>query len=161
MTKDEILDALEDEREKLMEAIDGLSDEALQEVGAVGEWSVKDVLVHISMWEAEMDRILWQAAQGQKPTTMHFRQISVDETNAAWQKLGAERSWEQVMDDFWAVRKQTIKRLEAFSDEDLNNLQRYPWQSGKPLWEWVENDSYGHENEHRLQIEEWRKKRGL
>ena len=72
MTKDELLDALEEERENFMEAIAGLSDEELEQPGASGEWSVKDVLSHLSMWEAELIKLLWQARKGQKPTTIHF-----------------------------------------------------------------------------------------
>ena len=37
MTKDEIFDALEDDRENFLDAIDGLSDEELQLPGVVGK----------------------------------------------------------------------------------------------------------------------------
>jgi hypothetical protein len=61
-----------------------------------------------------------------------------------------------VIDDFEAVRKQTIRRLEAFSDDDLNQAQLFTWQGKQPLWEWIANDSFQHENEHAAQIREWR-----
>ena len=161
MNKDEILDALEDEREKLLDAIDGLPEEALLEPGVIEGWSIKDVLYHLSMWEAEMVKLLWQASQGQKPTTVHFGKIDVDATNAAWLAQGQERSLELVLADFQAVRRQTGRRVDIFSDADLNDPQHYSWLKGRPLWEWIAGDSFEHEAEHAAQIVEWRARRGV
>jgi hypothetical protein len=94
MNKDEISDALEDERENFLEAIDGLSAEQLQTSGVVGEWSVKDIMIHLSAWEAELVKLLWQARQGQKPTTLHFSQIDTDAINQQWFENYRSRSME-------------------------------------------------------------------
>jgi uncharacterized damage-inducible protein DinB len=160
MTQDEIFDALEDEREKLLEAIDGLDDERLNEPGVAGDWSVKDMLYHLSMWEAELVKLLWQAAQGDAPTTIHFGKIDVDQVNARWYAQGKERLLQQVLDDLQAVRKQTTRRLERFRDADLNNPQRYPWLKNHPLWVWIAEDSFKHEAEHTAQILAWRSEKG-
>jgi hypothetical protein len=161
MDKGQILDALEDEREKFLEAIEDLSDEALQEPGVVGEWSVKDILCHLSAWEAELVKLLWQAKQGQNPSTVHFAGIPVDEINARWYEAYHSRILEDALSDLEGVRKQTLRRVEKFSDEALNDAQRYPWLQGYPLWEWIANDSFKHEAEHTAQIVEWRARRGI
>lgn len=160
MEKDEIIDKLEDEREKFLEAIDGLSDEAMQEPGVVGEWSVKDILAHLNAWEAELVKLLWQAGQGLKPSTVHFSDMSVDERNAEWFEGGRARPLELALSDFIAVRKQTIRRVEGFNDRQLNDPAHFAWSKNYPLWEWIENDSYGHEAEHTAQIMEWRTREG-
>jgi uncharacterized protein (TIGR03083 family) len=156
MTKDEILDALEDEREKLLDAIEGLDDEQLSAPGASGDWSVKDMLYHLTMWEAELVKLLWQAKQEAPPTTIHFGKVDVDSINARWFELGKDRPLEQVLDDLQAVRKQTVRRVETFNDADLNNPQRYPWLKNHPLWVWIAEDSFKHEAEHAEQINTWR-----
>jgi hypothetical protein len=161
MTQDEILDALEDERENFLETIDELSDETLIEPGVVGDWSIKDILFHICMWEAELVKLLWQAAQGLPPSVVFFSGLSVDEINAAWTAEGQARTYDQVWDDFQAVRKQTVRRLSAFSDKDLNDPVRYPWLKDHPLWDWIAENSFAHEKEHTGQIKEWRLKQGL
>ncbi len=161
MTLDEILDALEDEREQLLDAIEGLGEEQMLEPGVMADWSVKDILHHLSMWEAELVRLLWQTSQGTAPTTVHFTQESVDSTNAAWHERGKTRPLANVLSDFAAVRKQTTRRVSAFSDKDLNDPQRFPWLKGYPLWEWVESDSFGHEAEHTAQILQWRSQQGI
>lgn len=161
MNSDEILDALEDTREQFLDCIEGLSENEMQLPGVVGEWSVKDIIAHLSSWEAELVKLLWQAAQGLPPTTAFFTQSSVDETNAAWQKTMKDRPLDKVLADFAAVRKQTIRRLEAFSDDQLNNPRRYTWQRQTPLWEWIANNTFSHEAEHMQQIQLWRSKLGL
>ncbi len=161
MTQDEILDALEDERENFIEAIDGLSDEAALEPGVVGDWSIKAILFHICMWEAELVKLLWQAAQGLPPSAVFFSGLSVDEINAAWMAEGQARTYDQVWDDFQAVRKQTVRRLSAFNDKDLNDPERYPWLKDHPLSDWIAENSFGHEKEHTAQIKAWRLKQGL
>ncbi len=160
MTQDEILDKLEDEREKFLEAIDGLSDEEFEEGGVTGEWSVKDILDHLTRWEAEMVKLLWQVSQGQRPTTLHLTQKSVDETNKTWEEQGRQRPLEQVLDDWSAVRKQTSRRVLSFSDKDLNDPKRYAWSGERPLWEWIAGDSFEHEAEHADEIRAWRERKG-
>jgi hypothetical protein len=161
MTQDEILDALEDGREKFLDAIEGLPDEAMRESGVCGDWSMKDLLSHLSRWEAELVKLLWEASQGDQPDTVHFGKTSIDEMNAIWHKDSAGRPLERVMEDFIAVRKQTNRRVQAFSDEDLNDPQHFAWQRSEPLWKWVASDSFGHEEEHLAQVQEWRSRRAL
>jgi len=156
MNKDEILDALEDEREKILEAIENLSDQDLKEPGVIGEWSVKDILAHLSAWEGELVKLLWQVEQGQNPSSVHFSELPVDELNAKWQEANRSRPWERVLADFEAVRKQTVRRVSELEEQDLNDPQRYSWLQGYPLWEWIANDSFKHEAEHTAQILEWR-----
>jgi hypothetical protein len=156
MTKDELLDALEDERENFLDAIDGLSDEALLEPALAGGRSVKDVMIHISAWEAELVKLLWQVKQGDQPSTVHFSSVDVDARNEEWFTAYHDRPLPRVLDDFAAVRKQTVRRVEGLSDKDLNDPDRYDWLKGRPLWEWIAGDSFEHDAEHAAQIKEWR-----
>jgi hypothetical protein len=162
MKKSEILSALETGREEIMGLIEGLSSEEMEAPGVVDLWSVKDILLHLSLWEGELVKLLWQAKQGQQPTSAQLSMLlsSEDEINARWQQMGAKRSLDQVLQDFHAVRSQTRKRVEAFTDEDLANPKRYSWLGGKALWEWIEGDSFGHEAEHAAQIRAWLERRG-
>jgi hypothetical protein len=159
MIKDEILDALEDERENFLEAIDGLTDEELEEPSLDGGWSAKDIMIHISAWEAELIKLLWQVKQGQKPSTMHFTQVDVDATNQEWFEAYHNRPMERVLDDFAAVRKQTTKRVDGFSEQELTDPKRYTWLNGRPLAAWVAGDSFEHDAEHAVQIKTWRAQR--
>lgn len=161
MKKSEISAALEESREAFLDAIEGLSEEDMQKPGVIPGWSVKDILVHLTRWEAELVKLLWQAGKGQEPTTIHFTEADVDETNARWFQESKNRPLERVLEDFHGVRNQTLRRVgelpgKAFEDPDF-----YPWLGGEPLWKWIACDSFEHEGEHAAQIRAWREQLGL
>lgn len=156
MNKAEILERLESEREKFLDVIDGLSELDLQRPGVIGDWSVKDILAHLSRWEAELVKLLFQAQHGQKPSSAHFTQKDVDKTNRTWYEESRIRSLHNTLEDFHAVRNQTILRVEEFSNQDLSTAGRFPWSKDRPLAEWIAADSYEHEAEHAAQVAAWR-----
>jgi hypothetical protein len=156
VNKTEVLSALEESRENILDAIDGLSAEEMQEPGMDGDWSVKDLLAHLARWEAELVKLLWQAQQGQKPSSIHFSPVPVDEINARWQKEYRSRPLERVLEDFHGVRNQTVRRVEDLPEEAFEAPHYYSWLDQAPLWKWISDDSFEHEAEHAAQIRAWR-----
>lgn len=160
MSKADVLSTLKASREAMLKAIQGLGDEAMHEPGVIGDWSIKDILIHLSLWEAELVTLLWQARQGRKPTTAQLGPETVDELNASWHLMHKDRALERVLDDFHAVRHQTARRVDGFTDQELADPDLFPWLDGEPLEHWIAEDSYGHEDEHMAQIVIWRESRG-
>jgi hypothetical protein len=160
MKKSELLDELESSRERLLELIDDLQAESYEEPGVNGAWSLKDVLSHLARWEAELVKLLWQISQGQAPTSAHFSGIGTDMLNEKWLGEMRSRPLPTVLEDYHNVRNQTMRRIEDFSDKELAEAKRYRWLGERPLWEWVAEGSFEHENEHALQIKAWRDKKG-
>ncbi len=156
MDKTELLEALEDSRQEMLEMLEDLPDETLLQAGAVGEWSIKDILSHLTYWEGQMVTMLFQIQRGmEKPTSAQFSQETVDTLNQRWHEAGKDRSLDMVWQDWVGVRKQTIRRVTDFSDKDLNDPKRYPWSKGKSLYQWIWSDTVEHEEEHGDQIREW------
>jgi len=157
MNQNELLIALQESRERFMDAIENLPDSAMLEPGVNGDWSLKDVLAHLSRWEAELVRALWQTRQGRAPTWPRSDQI--DALNAQWYAEMRERPLHKVLEDFEGVRNQTMLRVETFNDRQLTDPHAYRWLLGKPLWQLIAANSFEHEAEHLEQIEAWRKNR--
>ena len=156
MNQQEVLEALEENRRDFLEALEGLDENALTVPGVVGTWSIKDVLYHLTMWESEMVKLLWQASQGQEPSTAQLSGEDPDALNSTWAIQGANRSLESVMEDFHAVGKQAIRRVSELQKEDFEDPERFNWLDGHPLWTWIAQDSFNHEKEHSEQILAWR-----
>jgi len=156
MDKHTLMQQLESSREDFLEALEGLSEEQMLAPGASGDWSIKDVLIHLARWEAELVKLLWQARQGQRPTTVHLGNEDVDRINARWHADSQDRSLESALADFHGVRNQTLHRVEAFTDKELNDPHRHAWLNNRPLWEWIQSDSFGHEAIHAAHIISWR-----
>lgn len=158
MNKAELIEALENEHQRFEDLLEELSDETLEQTGVIDDWSIKDLLAHITMWEAELVKLLWQAKQGRRPTTVHFQAAAVDERNEKWYQQNKERPLEAVLNDYEGVRRQTIRRVNDLSESELTDSRRFPWSDDQPLWHWIAEDSYKHEAEHREQIHNWLKK---
>jgi hypothetical protein len=156
MNKSEILHKLNKERENLLEAIHGIPDEAMHIPGALGEWSVKDILNHLSHWEAVLVSQLWIAAQGRKPEITSYTDQRIEQLNQEWYQEGRQRPLVMVLSDLHGVRKQTIRRIEDFSEKDLSQPGRFPWLKELTLADRIASYSYEHEAEHAEQIRKWR-----
>lgn len=156
MNKTELLEALENSREEFLELIEGMDEEAMLFKSSPEDWSVKDILAHLTRWEAELVKLLWQLRQGIQPTTLHFSDVQVDEINAQWLQEDQNRPLDRILDDFHGVRNQTIRRVESFSENQLQDKDKYPWLKGRALWEFIANDSFAHEGEHISQVREIR-----
>ena len=66
--KAELLNRLMADRQALLDAIEGVPDGALTMPGAVGAWSVVDVLAHITAWDGEtLRRIAFATGQSAPP----------------------------------------------------------------------------------------------
>jgi len=152
MNKLELITALENGREAFLELFTELEDEEMLVPDPKNGWSLKDILCHLTRWEAEVVKLLWQLKQGQKPTTAHFLGVEIDQINSRWLEEDRTRPLDRVLSDYHGVRNQTIRRVEAFMDQDLNDPNRFPWLKSRAVWEWVAGDSYEHEAEHIDQV---------
>jgi hypothetical protein len=160
MKKEELISALTTGRADFLKTIDGIPQQEMTIPGIIGQWSLKDLLVHLTRWEAELVKLLWQAKQGTTPTTMHFTPETVDQVNERWYQQSSSRSMDVVWGDFLKVREQTIRRVGGFGEVELNDVDYYPWLDGSPLWKWIADDSFGHEAEHIEDIRSWMMRNG-
>lgn len=155
MHKEELIDVLEEKQDELYGLLENLAEETMLEPGVSGQWSIKDVLVHLAHWEAQLVTLLYQARQGSKPTTAHFSPQKEEEINAAWVEQGRERPLDLILADLDGAHNQIIRRLDAFSESELNDPKRFPWAGSSPLTTWIAESSYAHIEEHLDQIRAW------
>ncbi|HUF37242.1 MAG TPA: ClbS/DfsB family four-helix bundle protein [Anaerolineales bacterium] len=154
MNKEELITALEAGREALEKSLEGLSEEQYLRPGLFGEWTVKDLLVHLTMWEAQLITVLFRAGAGRKPDTAHFAGGARSSLNARWLAEHKDRPLERAIEDFEGIRNQTIRRIGELAESDLADPKRFPWLGGQALWQWVHEHTVEHEARHRQELEE-------
>lgn len=155
MTKDELLKQLAENRAQLNALLDDASAEELASPGACGEWSAKDVLVHISRWESELIRVLFQAAQGATPESEVFNPEYL-KVNEAWYQESKDRPLELVLNDFQSVRKQLVRRITEYPEELLTSPAQYSWMQNHALISLLKDIALDHELEHLNGLKTWR-----
>ncbi len=159
MTKDDLIHLIETEWANLQSALDGLTEEQMHQPGVVGEWTIKDVLAHITAWQTRLITALFKAEKGFTPDTTEGGQ-TVDQLNEKFYREMKDRSFEQVWDDLDASYYQLLTRLQGWKEKELFDAQRFKWMKGEPFERYIAGDSYEHSAEHAAQIREWRKQNG-
>src|SRR5262245_35619380 len=121
--------------------------------GAVGVWSVKDVLAHIAFWERYMIGILRAIARGETPELE--ADDETEQRNASVLAQYYLRPLSTVVADWHAAREELLDELEGLSTADLHDPDRFPWNEGRPLISRIIGNAYEHEQEHIDQIRAW------
>jgi hypothetical protein len=158
-SKDDIIQELRAARADLLAAIDGLTPAQMRIPGAVGIWSVKDVLAHLVAWESELVTALNQVENGQRPTIIDIDDI--DEWNDERYHENVRRPLEAILDDLTGVHKMLLKMVGDLNAKQLTDNRVYDWMEGEPLHYLIEETATWHEREHVDEIRAWRDAQAL
>lgn len=130
-----------------------ISVEQMNQPGAVGVWSVKDVLAHLAYWQRYAAELLSAAARGVQPAL--DGDDETERSNASVVAQYYQRPLASALADWQAAREDLLDQLDQISDADLNDPDRFAWSDGRTLLDRVAGNSYDHEQEHIDQIREW------
>ncbi len=161
MPKTEVIADLRAARTALQSAFDGLSHDYMLRPGAVGIWSIKDVLAHLVSWEAELVTALAHLEQHKKRPPRIVEIEDIDEWNAEQYSQNARRPLDNILDDFDGVHKHLIQAIEALDNQTLDDNRLFPWMEGEPLSYLIAENAIWHEEEHADEIRQWREDEGL
>ena len=159
MSRNDVLTAIRDARQDLSEALVGLPDEVLLRPFAIGYWSIKDALAHLTAWESELVTALTNLSPKRVPHIVEIEDL--DEWNEEQYHTNARRSLEAIMEDFRGVHHHLLKAVESLDDQTLDDGRRFPWMEGEPLWYLIAENGYWHEKEHAEDIRRWRQEQSL
>ena len=133
--------------EELLRSIGGLTDAELVEPGALGEWSVKDVLAHIATWEEEaLHHLPTVVAGGRPPKYKRFGGID------AFNAMKYEEHRAASLADVRARSEATHAELVAY----LRSLPPGALGSETRARRRLRLDTYGHYALHTEAIQAWR-----
>lgn len=155
MKKQDILDELISARADLLDAIDGLTPEQMRQPFAVGKWSVKDVLAHVTAWESEVVTALNQV-QDSNRTPQIVLIDDIDEWNEEQYHVSARRPLEAIFDDLHGVHVMLRQMIVDFPDKRLLDNRQFDWMEGEALYYLIEENATLHEREHAEDIRAWR-----
>lgn len=158
MTRSEILATLKHSRAEMERALAGLTEAQMTEPGVVGEWSVKDLLAHLTAWEVQVVTTLGQLQRGQRIKSVPWTDEEAQTLNAQWHADYRDRPLDNVLADFRAVRPQTARQVERLSEADLQEPRKF--LSGDSLEKMIAVETFEHEAEHLPHLRAWRAGKG-
>jgi hypothetical protein len=130
-----------------------LSVAQMNQPGAVGSWSVKDVLAHIAFWERYAADIV-RAARCSETPQLDAEDLT-ESRNASVVAQYYLTSLGAVIARWHAAREDLLDQIAHLSEADLNDPDRFPWSQGYTLLSRIAANSYKHEREHIEQISSW------
>lgn len=156
-TKAELLTKIQKSYTEFEALLAPLSPAQLTTPGVNGDWSIKDILVHVATWQARAALILEAASRGETPrlTPPVTNEEEMDRFNDEIFLTHRTQPLDDVWSSFRASYQQLLAATEVLSEEDLFDAQRFPWRKGEPLWKLVGGDTFEHYPEHISMIEEW------
>ncbi len=138
---------------ELENILNSLDEAQLTTAGVNGDWSIKDILVHLTAWHTHLLNLIDGVVNKHEPVLMQDENMGIDEVNAAFFEEGKARPLEEALKGFRDTHAQVIEQLQQISDENLNTP---PWSdSTHPLWEYFAGNTYGHYEEHLEPIRQW------
>jgi hypothetical protein len=126
----------------------GLPDEAMKEPGVTGDWSVKDILAHVTAWEEETLAALPVLATGSRPPTYDEAHGGVDAFNAMTSARDRDRTLADIRHRLEETHRRLVAYVETVPDELLAGETRFRQR--------LRGDTWGHYPEHAAAIRAWR-----
>jgi hypothetical protein len=129
----------------------GLSDANLTEPGVTGNWSVKDILSHISIWEEEALKHLPHIIEGGRPPRYSVRYGGIDAFNDLMIAERRALSLADVQRRLDATHRQLIDFVQQMPEEHVTRETRVRRR--------LRLDTYSHYPIHTRAIQQWREQR--
>lgn len=148
--REKLLETIDGAWSELLASVDGLTDEELHRSGVVGDWSVKDILAHVTTWETEALTHLPEIAAGKPQRRYKDVYGGLDAFNAMRFAENRERSLEEVRSRLGETHQRLLDYLDTVPEELLHSRERF-----RTRLRW---DTYSHYPLHAGHIRAWRER---
>jgi hypothetical protein len=148
MDKQQLLKQLDKAWTAFKASYAGLPDAQLTEPGVTGDWSVKDILAHVTTWEEEALKHLPLIAKGGRPPRYSVTYGGIDAFNA--QIMAPKRSLllAEVLQQLDETHRRLIDYIQSAPEEQFTQETRFRRR--------LRLDTYSHYPLHTKMIREWR-----
>lgn len=126
----------------------GLSDEQLMFRGVTGQWSVRDIIAHVTWWEEEALKHLPLVREGGRPPRYSVTYGGIDAFNALMTEQRHDLSLAEVLRQHDEVHRRLVAYVQRAPEELFTRETRFRRR--------LRLDTYGHYPKHANAIRAWR-----
>lgn len=153
MKREQLVDKLEKAWEGFQDSYAGLSETQMLQPGVTGDWSVKDILAHVTWWEEEALKHLPNILKGARRPRYSVTYGGIDAFNAQMTGLRRDLSLDAVLAQMLATHTRLLEFIDGVPEEHFT--REGPFRHGLRL------DTYSHYPEHERAIRAWRQQQGF
>jgi hypothetical protein len=151
MDRVRLLSRLENAWRDFHESFAGLSDSQMMKPGVTGDWSVRDILAHVTTWEGEALKHLPTILKGDKPPRYSVTHGGINGFNRIMTEQKRGLSLTDVRRELDDTHRRLIRFIESVPEEQF--------QTETPFRHRLRLDTYTHYSKHAEAIRKWRKQR--
>ena len=150
MKKSELLNWLQEEYRKWEEFLDQIGTTRMDQPGVNGDWSMKDIIAHLTGWNRWLVIRLQAAGRSdpEPPPPWPAHLHTDDEINAWIYEANRRRSVREVLDEMHQVYQQLLAAIESLPEElRIEQEWRLVWLNGQrfPAGEFFDHFHDDHE----------------
>jgi hypothetical protein len=153
-TQSEFLERIRVSRSKLDDFVKSIDPMFMTAPGACGDWSVKDILAHITWHEQEM----FNVALTRTLAGSDLWNVSLELRNQTIYEENRDRELKDVLDDYKVVFESMMEALASLTNEDLLDASHFAGMPSnwKP-WEVIASNTWEHYDDHSAGLAAWQK----
>jgi hypothetical protein len=135
MSKAELLANLQTENQEWEALLDQIGEARMEQPGVADDWSIKDIVAHLTGWRRRTVARLRAARRGAGEPVMDWpSELQTDDEINRWiYQRNRDRSLQEVLGDSRQIFQDMVAAVAAFSDDELADPQTFPWTEGEPL----------------------------
>jgi hypothetical protein len=151
MKRQRLLERIDTAWQQFQDSYADLPDERLMEPGVIGDWSVKDIIAHVTWWEEEALTHLPLIVAGGRPTRYSQTYGGIDAFNALMHERKRNLSLAAVRAEADDTHQRLIGYIESVPEDLLASETRFRRR--------LRLDTYGHYPLNTEGIRAWREER--
>ncbi|MFX0094390.1 MAG: DinB family protein [Candidatus Hodarchaeota archaeon] len=151
INKEALINHLQAERSRIESMLAELTHEQMEKPGVQGDWSVKDIIAHLIVWERRGIEWIKSAVQNQEPEVPLPRSgLDMAALNMKTYEENQNRPIEDILSEFHETFSYLMKQVQILDEEQLNKTVQAKW-TGNTLvpvkhmiaWRFVHYQSHG------------------
>ena len=159
ITKDQLLDQIAREHATFAGSFAHLSDAQMTEPSVQDDWSIKDILAHISFWHRRLSYLIECGLRGEPFARLRNEgedgDAAIDRVNAENEAANKHRPLAEVRAEYAQAYELALASLARLTDDDLGDDSRLSTFLGGSLLQLIAGDTYEHYEEHLPAIQAW------
>jgi hypothetical protein len=128
----------------------------LTEPGVEGDWSLKDIIAHITYFETWATNCLIAIRRGEPLPQPEYKGLSIDEENALIYERQRSLPLADVLRGSQISFQRSLESVQGLHDKDLYDME-FTRASGADwtIFDLIEGDTFEHYNVHRASVRAW------
>lgn len=152
VNKAELLTRMDKAHAEWQSLLGEIEQDRLTEPGVTGEWSVKDLVAHLSSWQ---QRVLDRMDTDTTGKPVDLAGLELEEINTVLYDRNRDRPLDDVLSEAEETYSRFVERVRDMSEAQLFEAGHFSFTKEHAVYEWIAGDTFEHYDEHSATIREW------